>query len=67
MTFEEEVLCACCGLIYRSSWSQEEAAAHAAKVFGSPPPEDAPTVCEDCYIDIMRWAKARNLPLRWAP
>ena len=54
--------CAQCGVTYEKAWTDEEAAAEGAEVFGQVI-EDPAVVCTDCYktmdsfIPMREWAR----------
>lgn len=45
--------CANCGETHTSEWTEEEARAEAATIFGDE--QDMDVVCDDCYKEIMEW------------
>lgn len=57
--------CDQCGEIFDKGRTDEEAHAEAVQTFGAAldPPGDPPAVvCDDCYDEIMAWAKDKGLP-----
>lgn len=57
--------CDCCGGIFDKGWSDEEARAEAEQQFGEAlhaEGEPPALVCDDCYNEIMAWAKEKGLP-----
>jgi hypothetical protein len=58
--------CEMCGLVFESTWTDEEALAEAAENFGGPPPPGtASVVCDDCYAKAMAHAKVKMWPKSW--
>jgi hypothetical protein len=53
--------CEECGGVFENGWSDEEAAAEAENNFPGMTPEDAATVCEDCFNDLMAMARGEGL------
>ncbi len=53
-TFE----CESCGQTFECGWTEEEQRAEAAINFPGLPEEDAATICDDCFHDIMARAAA---------
>lgn len=50
----EEFRCAKCGETFSKAWSEEEARAEEAALFGANDP-DAAVLCDDCYRAFLRW------------
>lgn len=59
---EGEFRCERCGGVFPKAWTDEEAAAEAKAVWGAvPAPEEAATICDDCYREFLAWARANGL------
>jgi len=49
-----EYKCDCCGEIFESEWTDEDAKAEAAENgFNDTPADEMCVVCDDCYREIM--------------
>jgi Fe2+ or Zn2+ uptake regulation protein len=60
-------ICQLCARRFHSHVPIEEVVAEAEANFG-PLPEDnslVVSVCDDCYQQVMAWAKTEGLPKRW--
>jgi hypothetical protein len=46
--------CAVCHGVFEKGWTDEEANAEAAAIFGAAPPEDErDVVCDDCWVKLV--------------
>jgi rubredoxin len=51
--------CAVCGEVFDKGWSNEEAEAERALMYGDAVPvEECSTLCEDCYMKLPDWARS---------
>lgn len=53
---ENEYRCAVCNGVFTKGWSEAEARAEAAELFGQQPDtHDMEIVCDDCFQKIRTW------------
>lgn len=60
----ERFTCACCGgkFVCKPGYTDEDRRAEYERNFGEPMDENGVSpVCDDCYRDIVEWARARGL------
>lgn len=52
---EREFTCANCHQTFVSGWTEKEARAEAEALWGGVEPDEAVTVCGDCFEEFMHW------------